>query len=114
MADVVTAGSGAVVLGGIATERGGTVVMWAVGIERVELRGATAELQYSRRYSTRGYCSHKRGRGAAARAGEGRWERRPWGFAHGWQERRFLLLISCLIRLIHLLSLYKEDVLLDS
>ena len=30
------------------------------------------------------------------------------GFAHGRQERRDFLLISCLIRLIHLLSLYKE------
>jgi hypothetical protein len=40
---------------------------------------------------------------------EGRRERQPRGFAHGRQERRVFLLISCLIRLIHLLSLYKED-----
>jgi hypothetical protein len=33
---------------------------------------------------------------AAARAGERR-ERRPWGFTHGWQERRVFLLISCLL-----------------
>jgi hypothetical protein len=39
----------------------------------------------------------------------GREERRPQGFAHGRQERRVFLLISCLIRLIHLLSLNRED-----
>jgi hypothetical protein len=43
------------------------IVMWAVGIERGESRGVAAELQYPRRYSTRGYCSRGRGRGAAAR-----------------------------------------------
>jgi hypothetical protein len=30
------------------------IVMWAVGIERGESRGAAAELQYPRHYSTRG------------------------------------------------------------
>jgi hypothetical protein len=45
--------------------------MDAVGIERGESRGAAAEVQYPRRYSTRGYCSRERGRGAAARAVRG-------------------------------------------
>jgi hypothetical protein len=40
---------------------------------------------------------------------EGRRERRPRGFAHGQQERRVFLLISCLIKLIHLLFLNRED-----
>jgi hypothetical protein len=40
---------------------------------------------------------------------EGRRERRPRGFAHGRQERSVFLLISCLIKLIHLLSLNRED-----
>jgi hypothetical protein len=40
---------------------------------------------------------------------EERRERRPRGFAHGRQERRGLLLISCLIKLIHLLSLNIDD-----
>jgi hypothetical protein len=40
---------------------------------------------------------------------EGRRERRPRGFARGRQERRVFLLISCLIKLIHLLSLNRED-----
>jgi hypothetical protein len=40
---------------------------------------------------------------------EGRRERRPRGFAHGRQERRIFLLISSLIRLMHLLSLNRED-----
>ena len=44
---------------------------------------------------------------AVARAG-GAGGGRPRGFAHGRQERRDFLLISCLIRLIHLLSLYRE------
>ena len=39
---------------------------------------------------------------------QGRWGGRPRGFAHGQQERRDFLLISCLIRSIHLLSLYRE------
>jgi hypothetical protein len=55
----------------------------------------------------RGYCSHL---GLWRRLGlEGRRERRPRGFAPGRQERRVFLLISCLIRLIHLLSLNRED-----
>jgi hypothetical protein len=53
------------------------------------------------------YCSRL---GLWRRLGlEGRRERRPRGFAHGRQERRVFLLISCLIRLIHLLSLNWED-----
>jgi hypothetical protein len=40
---------------------------------------------------------------------EGRRERRPRGFAHGRQERMVFLLISCLIKLIHLLSLNIDD-----
>jgi hypothetical protein len=40
---------------------------------------------------------------------EGRRERRPRGFAHGREESRVFLLISCLIRLIHLLPLNGED-----
>jgi hypothetical protein len=40
---------------------------------------------------------------------EGRRERRLRGFAHGRQERRVFLLISCLIKLIHLLSLNRDD-----
>jgi hypothetical protein len=43
------------------------IVMWVVGIERGESRGAAAELQYPRSYSTRGHCSHGRGEGVAAR-----------------------------------------------
>jgi hypothetical protein len=65
------------------------------------------ELQYPRRYSTHGYCSRS---GLWRRLGlEGRKERRPRDFAHGRQERRVFLLISCLIKLIHLLSLNRED-----
>ena len=63
------------------------------------------------RYSTRGatvpWVLFTGWIAAAARVG-GRWERRPRGFAHARQERRDFLLISCLIRLIHLLSLYRE------
>jgi hypothetical protein len=72
-------------------------VMWAVGIERIEEK-------------------ERSGGGATVPAGTvhvGEAEDRPRGFAHGRQERRFFLLISCLIRLIHLLSLYREEVLLD-
>ena len=59
-----------------------------------------AVLQYS------GYCSQI---GSWRWLGlQGRWKRRPRGFAHGRQERRDFLLISSLIRLIHLLSLYRE------
>ena len=47
------------------------------------------------------------GEGAIARV-SGAEGGRPRGFAHGRQERRDFLLISCLIRLIHLLSLYRE------
>jgi len=70
---------------------------------------AADALLYPRCYSTHGYCPRDgcEGERAAARVG-GRWERRPRGFAHGQQEIRDFLLISCLIRLIHLLSLYRE------
>ena len=74
------------------------------------LREAVAALQYPRCYSTAGTVHEMagcEGERAAARVG-GRWERRPRGFAHGRQEGRDFLLISCLIRLIHLLSLYRE------
>ena len=47
------------------------------------------------------------GEGAIARV-SGAEGGQPRGFAHGRQERRDFLLISCLIRLIHLLSLYRE------
>jgi len=57
-------------------------------------------------YSTRGYCSRV---GSWRRLGlQGRWKRRLRGFAPGRQERRGFLLISCSLRLIHLLSLYRE------
>ena len=59
-----------------------------------------AVLQY------RGYCSRGGGcegeRAAARVGGAGNAGR------GAWQERRDFLLISCLIRLIHLLSLYRE------
>jgi hypothetical protein len=59
-------------------------------------------------YSTcGGYCSRL---GLWRRLGlEGRRERRQRGCAHGRQERRVFVLISCLIRLIHLLSLNREN-----
>jgi hypothetical protein len=65
-------------------------------------------------YSTRGHYSaagtvHSGGGGYDCKGAEGG---RPRGFAQGRQERRFFLLISCLIRLIHLLSLYREVYLL--
>ena len=62
------------------------------GIERIveEEGAAAAALQY------RGYCSRVGGcEGERWRLGLGRWERRPRGFAHGRQERRDFLLISC-------------------
>ena len=49
----------------------------------------------------------REGEGAIARV-SGAEGGQPWGFAHGWQGRRDFLLISYLIRLIHLLSLYRE------
>ena len=49
----------------------------------------------------------REGEGAIARV-SGAEGGRPRGFAHGQQERRDFPLISCLIRLIHLLSLYRE------
>ena len=48
----------------------------------------------------------REGEGAIARVSSAEGGR-PRGFAHGLQERRDFLLISCLIRLIHLLSLYR-------
>ena len=82
--------------------------MAVVGIEIVRERRWRATVPAVLQY--RGDCSQEEGcegEKAAARVG-GRWERRPRGFAHGQQERRDFLLISCLIRLIHLLSLYRE------
>jgi hypothetical protein len=57
--------------------------MWAAGIERIE-------------EEERG--TGNAGRGASPTAGK---------------REGFFLLISCLIRLIHLLSLYREEVLLN-
>jgi hypothetical protein len=72
--------------------------LWKLGLMRYSTRGATVY---------RGYCSRL---GLWRRLGlEGRKEHRPRGFAHGQQERRVFLLISCLIKLIHLLSLNRED-----
>jgi hypothetical protein len=74
-----------------------------------ELRGLEADLWRIRAgsYSTRGYCSRQ---GLWRRLGlEGRRECRPRGFAHGRQERRVFLLITCLIWSIRLLSLNRED-----
>jgi len=64
------------------------------GIERSELRevAAMCVLQYPHRYSSSGTV-HVVVAVRARGAGEG-W---PRGFAHGRQERRDLLLISCLI-----------------
>jgi hypothetical protein len=74
----------------------------------------TDALQYPVVLQYRVSCSCRRERQRTGGCGcEGRWEHRPRGLAHGRQERRFFLLISCLIRLIHLLSLYREEVLLD-
>jgi hypothetical protein len=72
-------------------------VTWAVGIERGETRGAAAAvvLQY------RGYCSRARGC-------EGEREPAAGCLPTAGQEGRFFLLNFCLIRLIHLLSLYRE------
>ena len=76
-------------------------VMWLEDWEG-EARGATAAdaLQYPWRYSTRGYCSRLGLRG---------WERAGRGaFAHGRARGKGFLLNSCLIRSIHLISLYRE------
>ena len=78
-------------------------VMAVVGIEivreRLPPRYSTAVLQY------RGYCSWE---GLRRLLGLGALGTPAPGFAHGRQERSNFLLISCLIRLIHLLSLYRE------
>ena len=79
-------------------------VMNTDGIKRRESWGKRRR----RRYSTRGATVPRVLFTERRRLGLGRWERRPRGFAHGRQERRDFLLISCLIRLIHLLSLYRE------
>ena len=60
-------------------------------------------LQYPRCYSTA--CTVH---GTAAARVLGALGTPAAGFAHGRQEGRDFLLISCLIRLIHLLSLYRE------
>jgi len=71
--------------------------MAVVGIEIVrEWRWRAtvpAVLQYHMTYSQEEGCEGER---AAARV-VGCWERRPRGFAHGRQERRNFLLISCFI-----------------
>jgi len=72
----------------------------AGGIERIVEEEVTAAdaLLYPRCYSTHGYCPRDgcEGERAAARVGGGgRWECRPRGFAHGRQETRDFLLISC-------------------
>ena len=82
--------------------------MNAIGIEIVRERRWRATVPTVLQY--RGNCSQEEGcegERAAARVG-GCWERRPRGFSHGRQERRDFLLISYLIRLICLLSLYRE------
>jgi hypothetical protein len=90
--------------------------MDVVRIERIE----EEERGGGRSYSTRGATvaagavhALERGRGAAARAirGAGNAGRRASPTAG--KREGFFLLISCLIRLIHLLFLYREDVLLD-
>jgi hypothetical protein len=86
----------------------------AAGIERRESRGAATEIQYPRRYSTRGYCPRERGRGPAARAVRGAGNAGREALPTAGKREGFFLLISCLIRLIHLLLLYREDVLLGS
>jgi hypothetical protein len=81
-------------------------IMDVVGIEIRESRRVTATdaLQYPRRYSVHGTVYELEGdRGPAARAVR----------CAGNAERRFFLLISCSIRLIHLLSLYREEVFLS-
>ena len=66
-----------------------------VGIERSELRevAAMCVLQYPQRYSATGTVHAVVAAARARGAGGGR----PRGFAHGRQERRDFLLISCLI-----------------
>ena len=74
----------------------------AARIERRELRGATAGdvLQYPRSYSTEGTVH---GYGC-----EGEREPAAGHLPTARQEGRNFLLNSCLIRSIHLLSLYRE------
>jgi hypothetical protein len=68
--------------------------LWKLGLLRYSTRGTTVPAEKAERW----------------RLGlEGRRERWPRGFAHDRQERRVFLLVSCLIRLIHLLSLNRED-----
>jgi len=71
--------------------------MDVVGIEIMRVRGLV-------RYSTCGYGSLL----AAAARVAGAQEGLPRGFARGQARGKVFLLISCLIRLIHLLSLYRE------
>jgi hypothetical protein len=76
--------------------------MWVVGIERGESRGAAAKLQYPCATVRCGYCSYEReARGPAAGL-------RPWLAREKIFSSNLLL-----IRLIHLFSLYREEVLLD-
>jgi hypothetical protein len=69
----------------------------------------TGALQYPRCYSARGYCSREREAedrwlGLQGELGTPAAGLRP----RTAREKVFFLLISCLIRLIHLLSLYRE------
>jgi hypothetical protein len=73
--------------------------LWKLGLLRYSTRGAIAP--------TGTVHVEKAERGQLGL--EGRRERRPRGFAHGRQERRIFLLISSLIRLMHLLFLNRED-----
>jgi hypothetical protein len=73
--------------------------LWKLGLLRYSTRGATAPA------GTVHVEKVERGRLGL----EGHRERRPRGFAHNRQERRIFLLISCFIKLIHLLSLNRED-----
>jgi hypothetical protein len=83
------------------------IVMDAVGIERRESRepAATGGLQYPWCYSTRGSCSCEResDRGPAARATKGAGNAGREASPTAGKREGFFLLISCLIRLIHLI-----------
>jgi hypothetical protein len=73
--------------------------LWKLGLLRYSTRGATVPA-----------CTVHVEKAERWRIGlEGRRERRARGSAHGWQERRVFLLISCLIKLIHNRSLNRED-----
>jgi hypothetical protein len=73
--------------------------LWKLGLLRYSTRGATVPVGT--------FHVEKAERGQLGLAGCR--ERRPRGFAHGRQERRVFLPISSLIRLMHHLSLNRED-----